>query len=139
MANFKRYTKVIVFDTLAGLCFLGVVLFGWIPGPTGIPLLIAGLSLLAVNHDWAERLLRTAKIKGVSIQKYIFPKDPLVRGFYDVICLAFIVGGLYIAFATEDRIISAFGVMLLTVALGIFLFNRERFTTFASLFKRRKS
>lgn len=31
-------------------------LFGWIPGPGGIPLFLAGVAILATEYDWAERL-----------------------------------------------------------------------------------
>ena len=41
-------------------------LFGWIPGPGGIPLFLAGVAILATEYDWAERfkqrILRAVKI-----------------------------------------------------------------------------
>ncbi len=134
----KRYAKIILFDSLAGLCFIGVALFGWIPGPGGIPLLIAGLSLLAVNHDWAERLLERTKLKGKYLKQYIFPDDPLVRHFYDAVTLTFIIAGFYILLKTDDRIISALSVTMICFALLIFLFNRNRFDKFSTLFKKQK-
>ena len=136
MANLKRLTKVIIFDTLAGICFLGVALFGWLPGPGGLPLLLAGLSLLAVNHDWAERLLEKTKVRGMSLKQHLFPDDPYVRAFYDILCVAFIITGLYITLNSDDRLVSAAAVMIITFALAIFLFNRERFDKFSTLFKK---
>ena len=138
MSSLKHYGKIILFDTLAGICFIGVALFGWLPGPGGIPLLIAGLSLLAVNHDWAERLLERTKLKGKYLKSYIFPDDPYVRHFYDIVSGALVISGLYIALNTDDRIISAIAVTILCFALLIFLFNRDRFDKFSTLFKRKK-
>ena len=81
----KRFGKIFVFDFLAVLCFIGVILFGWLPGPGGIPLFLLGLSLLAVNHDWAERWLSTAKLKGVSIKKWLFPNIEWIKRAYDIV------------------------------------------------------
>src|SRR5215216_378836 len=95
MESLKRYGKTILFDGLAVLCFIGVILFGWLPGPGGIPLLILGLSLLAVNHDWAERWLETAKHKGVTFKKWLFPNKRWVKNLYDFGSIALItIGGL---------------------------------------------
>lgn len=43
-----------------GLILLGI-LTGWLPGPGGIPLILAGLALLALNYVWAENLLNDLK------------------------------------------------------------------------------
>lgn len=43
-----------------GLILLGL-LTGWLPGPGGIPLILAGLALLALNYVWAENLLNNVK------------------------------------------------------------------------------
>jgi len=138
MTKLKRYGKVILFDTLAGLCFIGVLLFGWLPGPGGLPLLLAGLGLLAVNHDWAERWLETTKRKGMSLKDRIFPANPLVRHVYDVASVIGIAAGLFITFYSTNRFFSSVGVMFVSFSLLIFLFNRERLDKLSTLFKRLK-
>ncbi|TXR57644.1 TIGR02611 family protein [Quadrisphaera setariae] len=35
---------------------------GWLPGPGGIPLVLAGLAVLASEFAWAHRLLKRARI-----------------------------------------------------------------------------
>ncbi|HZX01879.1 PGPGW domain-containing protein [Kribbella sp.] len=42
---------------LGGLLLLAAPLTGWLPGPGGIPLFIAGLAVLASEFEWAQRLL----------------------------------------------------------------------------------
>jgi len=138
MSKLHRYGKIILFDTLAGLCFIGVVLFGWLPGPGGLPLLLAGLGLLAVNHDWAERWMETTKRKGVTIKKRLFPANPLVRHIYDVAAVIGVAAGLFITFYSTNRFISSAGVMFVSASLLLFLFNRDRLDKLSTLFKKRK-
>jgi hypothetical protein len=37
------------------------ILLGWLPGPGGIPLFLVGLSLLAINHEWAKKRMDSIK------------------------------------------------------------------------------
>lgn len=128
--------KVIVFDILAGLCFIGVILFGWLPGPGGIPLFILGLSLLAANHDWAERWLETAKHHGVSFKKWIFPSKRWVQNTYDFFVVAFLLVSGFILTAYDNRVIQGLAVAIICFSLFIFLMNRNRFDSFENLVKR---
>jgi hypothetical protein len=136
MNSLKKYGKVILFDTLAVLCFIGVALFGWLPGPGGIPLLLLGLSLLAVNHDWAERWMETVKYKGTTVKKHLFPANPRIRIFYDIASVLIIMGGLYLAFTSNNRLFVAAGTIATTFGFVIILFNRDRFDKISGLFKK---
>ncbi len=138
MNKLKRYGKIIVFDTLAVLCFIGVILFGWLPGPGGIPLFLLGLGLLAVNHDWAERWLETAKHHGVSFKKWLFPPTPWVRHTYDVLAVLLVSVGIVLLFWSGNRLIGGGAVIVITFSLFVFLVNRDRFGKFADLFKKKK-
>jgi hypothetical protein len=46
---------------VGGLLIIAAPLTGWLPGPGGIPLLIAGLAVLASEFEWAQRLLHRVK------------------------------------------------------------------------------
>lgn len=137
MSRIKKHLKIIAFDAAAGLCFIGVILFGWLPGPGGIPLFLLGLSLLAVNHDWAERWLNTAKHKGVTFKKWLFPDKVWVKNAYDLLSLAGIILGVLIVFNTSNRLFDGIGVVTTCFSLFIFLINRDRFDSFSNLFKRK--
>ena len=48
--------------TIIGLCLIVFAfLIGWIPGPWSIPLVIAGLAVLATEYDWADDFLTWVK------------------------------------------------------------------------------
>ena len=56
----KHTQRAIV--TIIGLCLIVVAfLIGWIPGPWSIPLVIAGLAVLATEYDWADDFLTWAR------------------------------------------------------------------------------
>ena len=69
MNRAAHIAKVIILDILGVLCLVGALLFGWLPGPGGIPLSIAGLALLALNHTWAQEWLEKLKSKANRLLK----------------------------------------------------------------------
>nr|WP_272954601.1 PGPGW domain-containing protein [Kribbella sandramycini] len=46
---------------VGGVLIIAAPLTGWLPGPGGIPLFIAGLAILASEFEWAQRLLYKVK------------------------------------------------------------------------------
>jgi hypothetical protein len=46
---------------VGGILIIAAPLTGWLPGPGGIPLFIAGLAVLASEFEWAQRLLYRVK------------------------------------------------------------------------------
>lgn len=48
--------KRILTDTAGYLLIVAGIALGWLPGPGGLPLVLAGLGLLSINNDWARRL-----------------------------------------------------------------------------------
>ena len=58
--------------TIIGLCLIVFAfLIGWIPGPWSIPLVLAGLAVLATEYDWADDFLTWAR------QRYLKTKAKL--------------------------------------------------------------
>lgn len=139
MSKVKHFGKIIIFDTLAGICFIGVILFGWLPGPGGVPLFLAGLALLAVNHDWAERWLETAKHKGKTFKNILFPNNPWVRITYDVLSLGLFASASYSFFTTKNNIIAGFSVAVACFGFFVFLLNRDRLDKLSTLIKKKKT
>lgn len=134
----KKYGKIFIFDTLALLCFIGVVLFGWLPGPGGVPLFLLGLSLLAVNHDWAERWLETAKHKGKSLKQTLFPNTRWIRRAYDIVAITITLGSGYIIITNKNRLLDGAATIALTFSLFLFLLNRDRLGKISDIFKHKK-
>ncbi|WP_187279528.1 PGPGW domain-containing protein [Quadrisphaera setariae] len=56
-----RVYRVVVACVGVFLILLGAAT-GWLPGPGGIPLVLAGLAVLASEFAWAHRLLKRARI-----------------------------------------------------------------------------
>ena len=52
--------RLVIFVVGAALVLLGIALIP-LPGPFSIPLMIAGLAVLATEYVWAERVLDSAK------------------------------------------------------------------------------
>jgi uncharacterized protein (TIGR02611 family) len=83
LAFIFRSTKLIVVFVLGvALVVLGIALIP-LPGPFSIPLMIAGLAVLATEFVWAERMLDTVKDKakqaGEAAKRTLLrrgPKDP---------------------------------------------------------------
>ena len=65
----KRIRQIIAFSIGSFLVLAGLVLIV-LPGPFTMPLVIAGLFVLAVEFPWAEKLLAKAKARASKI----FPK-----------------------------------------------------------------
>lgn len=136
--NNNGFWKIVAYDIAAGLCFIGVILFGWLPGPGGIPLFLLGLSLLAANHDWAERWLETAKYRGVSFKKWLFPNKRWVQNTYDGVALGFMGIAIILVLQHESRLAEGAAVILFCFSLFVFLVNRNRFDSFSNLLKKYK-
>jgi uncharacterized protein (TIGR02611 family) len=62
-ASIMRSTKrVVIFVVGVALVLLGIALIP-LPGPFSLPLMVAGLAVLATEYVWAERALDTVKDK----------------------------------------------------------------------------
>lgn len=55
-------------DVIAVALLLFALFFGWLPGAPGVPIALAGLGLLAINHDWARDLLEKMKLKLIALK-----------------------------------------------------------------------
>lgn len=124
MGKIKHVTQLVVLDTLAVIFMLLAIATGWLPGPGGIPLFIIGLSLLAVNHEWAERYIDLLKEYADKVSDLIFL--PRLRVFFDILApILLITGALFIVFQSAIWMIS-FGVFCLGMSLLTFFGNRNR-------------
>lgn len=59
----RNLIRRVLFTILGVLLIIAAVLTGWLPGPGGIPLAIAGFWVLAKEYDWAEDALDWMKDK----------------------------------------------------------------------------
>lgn len=128
MGKIKHVTQLVVLDTLAVVVMLLAIATGWLPGPGGIPLFIIGLSLLSVNHEWAERYIDQLKEYADRVSDLIF--IPRLRVFFDIIApFLAIAGALFIVYQSAIWMIS-FGAFCLGISLVSFFGNRNRWDRF---------
>lgn len=123
----KRIVKRILLDMLGVMLLIAAVLFGWVPGPGGIPLALAGLTVLSINHPSAKRLLIWAKLKSVTIIEKTSTTNPVLQIVYDVGAVIFLVGGIVLLWNTQNTIVRivCFGFIYFAIILS--LTNRKWF------------
>jgi hypothetical protein len=107
------------------LILLGIA-SGWLPGPGGIPLIVAGLGLLSINNEWARKLRDYVLENGSKFVKMAFPDNQFVQWLYDIIVvlLWLLVGVLAWRHAAIWQI--SLAVALFFISIFIALLNRDR-------------
>ncbi len=130
--------KTIGIDIIGVLLIIGALVFGWLPGPGGIPMLLAGLGLLATNHEWARRLLERLKEEGIRFAELFFRDHPLLMFTYDLLALLFLGAAVYVFTAFTNNLVQSLAAVLTFVAIGLFLGNRKRLQRIEQHFKKNK-
>lgn len=122
----KRNAKRIATDAAGYTLLLLAALTGWLPGPGGIPLAIAGLGLLSINNVWAQRIRDYLLEHGGRIVQILFPRHHWLEWVYDslVILLLGVVAVLEWQRAALWQI--SLGIALFFIALALALLNRDR-------------
>lgn len=136
MDMLKRNTKRIVIDAAGYLLIVAAILTGWLPGPGGIPLALAGLGLLSINNKWAKDLRDYLMKHGGKLARVLFPPNPLIQWLYDILVIVLLVlaGWLGERHAAVWQI--SLAVALFFIAVFLALMNRDRLK---ALQKRRKT
>lgn len=130
MAEYKKHTKRIFTDIAGYLLVVAAILTGWLPGPGGVPLLIAGLGLLSINNKWAKDIREyVLNNTGKSVEK-LFPKHPIAQWAYDLVAITLFAVSAYLAWSHA----AYWQVMLASsaffIAVFISLMNRDRLERF---------
>jgi len=129
--------KRIITDTVGVLLILAAIFFGWLPGPGGIPLFLAGLGLLAINNEWAQKLLQFSKDNGARVYKTFFTDHPHLMFLYDVAAVSLASLCISIVIFHDGIIGRTVAFMLLTAAILVFFANRKRLTRLMKHFNRK--
>ncbi len=109
-----------------GLIILGGA-FGWLPGPGGIPLVLAGLGLLSINNAWARRLRDLILKHSGRLAKVLFPPARWVQWTYDavVVLVLILVGVLVWRHGAVWQV--SLAIFLFFISLLIAGLNRQRY------------
>lgn len=120
-----------------GLIFISPFL-GWLPGPGGIPIFVAGLALLALNYDWADNLLKDFDKKRLAfVEKYLVGNKRISRTI-DVLCLLIIVMAIVAVLYLENSILRLLSAGAGTFSFFILISNQKRLDTWFARLKNRK-
>lgn len=136
MKDLRKLAKRVFTDISGILLIISSILFGWLPGPGGIPLFLAGLGLLALNHRWAMRLQRNIQEKGLQFIRKMFSKHESIRALFDLFSAALIFGGIYLLNTYTRNLTLTFAIFSILVGAGLFLGNRERLQKITNFMKR---
>lgn len=126
MKYVRHNLKRIVTDAAGYALIVLALLTGWLPGPGGIPLAIAGLGLLSINNKWAMDLREYLLKNGGKLVKVLFPAHPLVQWLYDLLVIALLVVAGWLAKRHAAIWEISLAVALFFFAVFLALMNRER-------------
>ena len=132
----NKLLKKAIYDTIGVVMLIGALAFGWLPGPGGVPLLLGGLGLLSIHHDWAKKLLLKAKEHGTNFYELLFPDNKLVYLLYDVIGLGIFGTALYIISLETKKITQTAAIAAAFIAFGLLLTNRKRLLKLSAFVKK---
>lgn len=133
----KDKSKALLVDILGFTCIIAAPFLGWIPGPGGIPLLILGLSLLATNHEWAEKILDRVKAEFSKATDKAANPSTAQKWLVDITGIVFIAAAVFLfVYFTRSTTIAA-GVSLIIVAITLLLTNANRYMRLWQSFKRK--
>ena len=118
--------KVIGTDIAGVICLILVPILGPLPGPGGIPLLVTGLGLLAINHDWAKDWLSYVKKHSESVRDIMFPDTTWAKWGWDIIAASLLIAGLWINLFAEWWLIKGMSIGMMASSTTLFLLNRNR-------------
>lgn len=124
----NKHLRRVLTDMAGYALVLAGLLFGWLPGPGGIPLVLAGLSLLALNNTWAARLRSFILEHSGRLSKFIFPKNHAIQVGYDILTLILFVVASLLALDHAALWEISLSILIFVVALLITVMNRERYT-----------
>lgn len=124
--NFKRFGTDIAGY---GLILLGIAT-GWLPGPGGIPLILAGLGLLSIHNHWAQKIIDILKEQGSKFMDYAFPNDKRAQFAHDVLVILLVGAAAYIYLTFSGIYSIGIPIALIALATVDFLYNRNRLRYF---------
>lgn len=118
--------KVVLTDAAGVGCLILVPFLGPLPGPGGIPLLLAGFGFLAVNHDWADSAVDYVKERSESLRNIIFPDNRMIQWAWDIFCVLLLIGGTLLNVYAEFWLFKGLSYGIMAGSTTVFMMNRHR-------------
>jgi hypothetical protein len=134
-----KHFKRIATDAAGYFLILLGIAFGWLPGPGGIPLVVAGLGLLSINNKWAQDLRDYVLKNGSKLVKVLFPNNKFVEFLYDLLVAVLFVLVGFLAWQHAAIWQISLAIALFFIALFIALMNRDRLNRLKTRRQKRKN
>jgi hypothetical protein len=126
MGYWQRNGKRFLTDAGGYLLLLAALLTGWLPGPGGIPLALAGLGLLSINNKWAQDLRDYVLKHGGRLIEILFPRNNVVEWAYDTLVVLLLTLSSVLIWQHRAIWQISLAVAGYFTALFIALMNRDR-------------
>jgi hypothetical protein len=126
MGYWRRNGKRFITDAGGYLLLIAAALTGWLPGPGGIPLALAGLGLLSINNKWARDLRDYVLKHGGRVIEIIFPRNSAVEWAYDTIVILLLILSSMLIWQHGAIWQISLAIVGYFTALFIALMNRDR-------------
>lgn len=123
----KKKTRALLIDILGFTCIIIAPFLGWIPGPGGIPLLIIGLSLLANNHEWAEKLLQKVKDRTSSAAAKVTEASPAVQWAIDIGSVILIAAAVIVITQATKSLLTTAAISFIIAGVILLATNQNRY------------
>lgn len=138
MKKLKSSIRFILIDIAGFGLLLLVPVLGPLPGPGGIPLVLAALGLLSINHEWARQLRAFVMKSGGKLTKKFFPDRSEVKMLYDLLTILLASTSVWMWFNREN--FSLFLIYIIAISGAVlFALNRSRADRVDAWFKRKFS
>lgn len=121
----SRIKKILVDIAGFGL-IIAAPFFGWLPGPGGIPMAIAGLAMLATNHEWAENLLRDFDDKRQELTTKYLVGNRRVAWIIDSLSVVFIGCGVVVSSNADVLWQRGLGIGGISFGIILLISNQQR-------------
>ena len=136
----KRSNHNFVKRTVIDIAGFGLIIIspfvGWLPGPGGIPIFIAGVAILSRNYDWAENLLHDFDKKRVNFtNKYLMTNKKVSRTIDSLSIFLIILAVIIIAYG-PNNIIRYLSIGVATFSIFILVSNQKRIDKFMKKLKK---
>lgn len=122
----RRNAKRIAVDAAGYLLLIAALLTGWLPGPGGVPLAVAGLGLLSINNAWAKRLRLWVVDHSGKAAEVLFPKNPWAEWGYDALAVLLFILTVWLETRHASFFQMGLGVSAFCIALLVAITNRDR-------------
>ena len=134
MEFLKRNAKRIGTDFAGYILVILSPFVGFLPGPGGIALFLAGLGLLSLNNHWARQLREHALKHGGKAIEFLFPRNAKIEWLYDILVAALLILASVLVWRRSAVWQLSIAISAYFGALFIALMNRDR----AGVVRRRK-